>query len=341
METAIVSSTIRSSKSMSPSSSPLISVRRALGVLPLQLDEVFANDLEDVPLVRKNAEIFPDVGQQPAVLFGQLLLLQVDQLAERHAENGVGLDGGEGIVFAASALRGEDFEALLAQGPLHQADGHWISISRSLASGWVDEVRITRITSSMLAWASNRPSTVCFRCRAWPEELGAAANHRQPVADELFQQALERQHPRLAVDQGQEDDREGVLQPRELVELVEHDFRVGVALQLQDQPHGLLQIALVADGGDAGDPPFVDQRGDPLFDAVAGLLVGNFVDHDAIAVLAVLFDVVRARTTTCRGRCDIRGGCPPGRKSRRRWESRDRARSPSARRWRRWARRSP
>ena len=53
-----------------------------------------------------------------------------------------------------------------------------------------------------------------------------------------------------------------VLQRRELVELVEHDVRVGVALQLDDDPHRLLQIALVADVGDALDAVFVDQLGD-------------------------------------------------------------------------------
>ena len=122
------------------------------------------------------------------------------------------------------------------------------------------------------------------------QELRAAANDRDAVADELFQQLLERQRPRLAVDQRQEDQREGVLQRRELVELVEHDLGVGVALDLQDQPHRLFQIALVADRRDAFDLVVVDQIGDAFFDAVAGLLVGNFVDDDPLAVLAEVLD---------------------------------------------------
>ena len=36
-------------------------------------------------------------------------------------------------------------------------------IKRALASAWVADERITRITSSMLAWASSSPSTVCLR----------------------------------------------------------------------------------------------------------------------------------------------------------------------------------
>ena len=143
----------------------------------------------------------------------ELLLLQVDQLAERHAQDGVGLDGRERVELAGAAFVDEDGEALVAQRPA--AAGPRASRSPSaaaLASAWVDEVRMTRITSSMLAWASSSPSTVCFRCRALAQqELRAAADHRLAVAEELLQQLLERQHPRLAVDQGQEDQREACL----------------------------------------------------------------------------------------------------------------------------------
>ena len=105
------------------------------------------------------------------------------------------------------------------------------------------------------------------------------------------QQLLERQHPRLAVDQRQEDDRKRVLQRRELVELVEHDLGIGVALQLEDQPHRLLQVALVAHRRNALDPVFVHQRRDPLFHAVARLLVRNLVDDDPVPSFAAFFDV--------------------------------------------------
>ncbi len=79
------------------------------------------------------------------------------------------------------------------------------------------------------------------------------------VPNELLQHLLERQHARLAVDQRQQDDRERVLQRRELVELVEHHVGIGVALELDDQPHRLLEIAFVANGGDAGDFALVDR----------------------------------------------------------------------------------
>ena len=46
-------------------------------------------------LVGEDAVVLGDLVQQLAVLAGELLLLQVDQLAEGHAEDGVGLHRGE------------------------------------------------------------------------------------------------------------------------------------------------------------------------------------------------------------------------------------------------------
>ena len=92
---------------------------------------------------------------------------------------------------------------------------------------------------------------------AGQKELRPPADHRLAVADELLQQFLERQHPRLAVDQRQEDQREAVLKRRELVELVEHDVGIGVALQVADQANRLFQVAFVADAGNAGDFAFI------------------------------------------------------------------------------------
>jgi hypothetical protein len=125
------------------------------------------------------------------------------------------------------------------------------------------------------------------------QELRAAADDDHPMAEELLHQPLEREHARLAVHQRQQDDRKGVLERRELVELVEHDLGVDVALlvaglQLQHDADRLFQVALVADGGDAGDPLLVDQLGDPLHHPVARLLVGDLADYYAVPVADLL-----------------------------------------------------
>ena len=123
------------------------------------------------------------------------------------------------------------------------------------------------------------------------EVLSAAADHNHPMPQELLQHVLERQDPRLPVDECQKDQRERRLERGKLVELVEHHVGIGVSLQLQDQADRIVEIALVADRGDAPDAIVVDEFGDLLLDRVAGLLVGDLGDDDPVAVLAKLLDM--------------------------------------------------
>ena len=64
------------------------------------------------------------------------------------------------------------------------------------------------------------------------QKLRPPANHRHPVPQELFEKLLQRAGPRLAIDQGQQNDRKRVLQRRKLIKLSEHDVGIGVALEL-------------------------------------------------------------------------------------------------------------
>ena len=110
------------------------------------------------------------------------------------------------------------------------------------------------------------------------------------VPQELLQQRLDRQQSRLAIDQRQEDDGERILQRRELIELIQHDIRIGVAFQVDDQPHRFLQITFVADSGDSLDATIVDQGRNPFDDPIAELLVGNLGDDDPRSTPVALFD---------------------------------------------------
>src|SRR5690606_22671819 len=103
-----------------------------------------------------------------------------------------------------------------------------------------------------------------------------------------FQNFLEREYPRLAVDQSQEDDGKTVLQGCELVELIEHDVGIGVASEFQHQTHRVVQVAFVANARDAGNFVLVYGLGDAFFNAVAGLLIGNLADDDAVPPLGGL-----------------------------------------------------
>ena len=125
------------------------------------------------------------------------------------------------------------------------------------------------------------------------DDVGAVARLAQPVGgapfddldlvgDVVAQRLVQRQRARHAVDQREAVDAEGVLQLGVLVQLVEHDLGVGVALELDDDAHALAG-GLVAQVGDPGDGLGVDQVGDLL--EQPGLVdhVGDLGDHDPLA----------------------------------------------------------
>ena len=76
-------------------------------------------------------------------------------------------------------------------------------------------------------------------------ELGAAPHHLLAVADVLVDERPQRQDLGALVDQRQHDGAEGHLERRVDEQLVEHDARVGVLLELDDDPHAVA-VGLVA-----------------------------------------------------------------------------------------------
>ena len=140
-----------------------------------------------------------------------------------------------------------------------------------------------RITSSRDEIAMSCPSRIWLRRFASRKQiLGAPADDLHAVAQEFLQHLLDRQRARPAVHQGQQDDADGLLQRRELVELVEHEFGVGVAFDVDDQANRFAGAfaRFVADGGDALDAFILDEVADAELRGVARLLVGDFVDDD-------------------------------------------------------------
>src|SRR5262249_30564476 len=96
------------------------------------------------------------------------------------------------------------------------------------------------------------------------QELGAPADHLDAVADELLEHLLEPQLARPAIDERQEDEADGLLQRRMLVELIQDEVRVPVAFHVKDDADRLAAAGarLVADGGDALDLLVLDQLAD-------------------------------------------------------------------------------
>ena len=103
----------------------------------------------------------------------------------------------------------------------------------------------------------------------------------------LLEHLEQRQHLRPAVDDGQHDDAEGLLQLGVLVEVVEHDLGDLAALQLDDDAHAVA-VALVADVGDAFDRLLAHQLGDPLDQLRLVHLVGDLGDDDLLPVALLL-----------------------------------------------------
>ncbi len=78
-----------------------------------------------------------------------------------------------------------------------------------------------------------------------------------------MQRLLEGQSARLAVDQRQQVDAEGGLHGRALVELAQHDLRLGVLGELDDDAHALA-VGLVTQVGEAFQMAVACQLGDAL-----------------------------------------------------------------------------
>ena len=68
-------------------------MRRSSPCFSLQLRQVVADDVQDVLVVGEDPQVLGDLVEQLVILVAELFLFQVDQLAERHAQDRVGLDG--------------------------------------------------------------------------------------------------------------------------------------------------------------------------------------------------------------------------------------------------------
>ncbi len=128
--------------------------------------------------------------------------------------------------------------------------------------------------------------------------IGTAADHVDAVLDEPLDDVDQAQFARLSVDDGQHDDAEVHLHLRVLVQVVQNDFGLLAALQLEDDAHAVA-VALVADFGDAFELLLVDQRSGVLDQARFVHLVRNLGDDDGFAVLAHVLDG-GSRAQSCR-----------------------------------------
>ena len=109
--------------------------------------------------------------------------------------------------------------------------------------------------------------------------LRPAPDHIDAVVDEQLQGVRQGERARLAMDDGQHDHAERLLELRMLVEIVQDHFRLLAALQLNDNPHAIA-VGLIADVGDALDFLVLHEFSDALNDPRFVDLEGNLRDDD-------------------------------------------------------------
>ena len=164
-----------------PISSPLISVRRSSACFRFssrQSSRMMSRMFFSSERIRR---VLGDLVEQLAVLAGQLFLLQVDQLAQRHPQDRVGLHRRERVGLAHAALALKDGEAVVAQARCIIAAGASMPIKPGLGLG----LRLRRADDANdLVDVGQRQQQTFDRVLALPglgeQELRAAANDRSP-----------------------------------------------------------------------------------------------------------------------------------------------------------------
>ena len=190
-------------------------LRAALvGELLFDLLQVASHDREDIALVGEDAAVFGAVVQKGIVFAREFLLLEVNQLTERHLQNSVGLNRGEGVgLFAGTAVLDERLESGVPQGALKQRGGG-LDLTQTLfrlGLGLAGSDDADHLVDIGVRDEEPLDRVKPFQ-RPVEEEGRPSADHAGPVTNELFEHLFEREDPRLIVDQRQQDDRVGGLQ---------------------------------------------------------------------------------------------------------------------------------
>ena len=149
-----------------------------------------------------------------------------------------------------------------------------------------------------------------------------ARHHVELVGDVVLEHLPVGERPRNTVYQRDKVHPEALLHLGVLVEVVQHDLRHGLALELDDDAHAVA-VGLVAQVGDILELAVLDQFGDLLQEVALVDLVGDlrddYLDPVALDLLRVRLGLHPHRPAPGRG---WRRGCRAGRRSHRPSESR-------------------
>ncbi len=255
-----------------------------VGVLVLHLAQIGPDHVEDQVLVGQDPLVAGDIGLEPDVLLRQLVGLQSGQALKLHGQDRVGLHPRQ-----AGRLLG----LRVVQGPAEDLGRDRHAHQASAGLGWIGRAADH---ADDLVDISQRDQEPFDDVRPLPGlaelVLGAAPDHVDPVLDEQPQELLERQGLGPAVDQGQHDHAEGVLERRVLEELVDDDVGIFALLDGDGDPHRLLAVAEIVDVRHAGDPAAVDEIRQPFEQHLLGELVRDLGEDDLAAAVLELLDII-------------------------------------------------
>ena len=235
--------------------------------------------------VQQRRDALADLGQ----LGGDLVALQSGQPVQRQRQDAAGLR----IRQSHRAFVGDDVARVLHQRQQRAdiAGGPVAAHQRGAGRG---RVRAGADDADDLVDIGHRDGQADQQMAAFPRlvqpEAAAAQDHFLAELDEGHQRLAQAHLLRAAVVQRQEVDREGRLQLRHAVELVQHHLRRGVTLQLDHHAHAVA-VGFVAQVRDALDRLGADQLGDLLHQGRLVDLVGNLGGDNLLPAAAHLLDL--------------------------------------------------
>ena len=247
-------------------------VAKAVG----DLLHLLANHLHQQPFVIENRGELGNQPHQALVLLNKALALHAGEPLQAHIEDGLGLRLGKAE--AGDALGQQTRQQARVGG------GKPLLHEESLGLGGVggpadqrDDL-VEHVHRQHQAFEDVGPGTGALQV-----EPGTAGHDVLLVVDVVAQHGLQRHYARVAVHQRQHVHAEGLLQLGVLVEEVEHNASVDVALQLDHNPHAGA-VGLVADVGDALELLLLHELGNLLDQPRLVDLIGDFLHDDAGAV---------------------------------------------------------
>ena len=86
-------------------------------MLLFDLVKIVFDDLQDVLFIAEDSQILFDFIQQTLMLIAEFLLFQVDQLAQCHFQNGIGLNRGQMVDIRIASFFFEDGKTFVPQSP--------------------------------------------------------------------------------------------------------------------------------------------------------------------------------------------------------------------------------